>query len=168
MIQRLQSVLLFFAAVLMLVALFVPVWVFPSGQSSEQVFGAYTVVNQSEEKVETVRFFDHPEVAHKVLHSAFVVLDVLSVVFLIYIIFGYNNRKRQMQQSLYAMLLLAVSVLMLVLYTMKEPEYLLGGEGQGQVQWGFALPIVAIGLTWYAARLIKKDDDLVRSSDRLR
>lgn len=82
-------------------------------------------------------------------------------------IFLYKNRPKQMQFAGLAILaLLILGVLLAVLgyyYAQRLPE-----GSSAQIAEGSALPIAAMALLFLAYRNIKKDEELVRSSDRLR
>ncbi len=169
MIQRPQTVLLFVAIVLQISAFWAPVWFYGSvGADTEAVFGAYTHVQEKGADARTTLFLEHTQSVHMALHTAFVALSMVAAAVLAFVIFDFKNRQRQIQTILWTLLIQSVALAALVFYTMRAPEIIMGGEGQGSPQWGFALPVAAILLAWLAARLIRKDENLVRSVDRLR
>jgi len=85
-------------------------------------------------------------------------------------IFLYKNRKIQITLSKLNMLLY-LSVIFIVFYTGDEAlSYIrgLGLEGELSYKLGAVLPIISVILVFFASRAIKKDEDLVRSADRIR
>ncbi len=92
----------------------------------------------------------------------------------LYEIFQYRNRLRQMQLGLLNSVLIAGTLGAVVYAVVYKAEFYLGGTpGQvpalaGDKLPGFWLPMVALVCNVLANRFIKRDDDLVRSSNRLR
>lgn len=82
-------------------------------------------------------------------------------------IFMYKNRPKQMQFAGLAILALIIKMVVFAslgyYYAQRLPE-----GSSTQITEGSALPIVAMALLFLAYRSIKKDEELVRSSDRLR
>lgn len=92
---------------------------------------------------------------------------LLAMAFSIYAIFLYKHRIRQMRLAA-GMVILTIlfSALFAALgyyYAQKLPE-----GSNAHLALGSAFPLVAIPLLLLAYRAIKKDEELVRSSDRLR
>ena len=82
-------------------------------------------------------------------------------------IFLYNNRPRQIQLAgVLAFLAVVLTVLFAVLGYLNAQHLPEGAAAH--LQLGGALPPTAIVLLLLAHRAIRKDEDLVRSSDRLR
>ncbi len=80
-------------------------------------------------------------------------------------IFLFRNRKAQMRLTITTMVLILAAVLVAgVLLSQDVPELTFDFA----IGIGTFLPILALILTGIAYRLIKKDDKLVRSMDRLR
>jgi len=82
----------------------------------------------------------------------------------------YKNRKLQM--TICKLNLLAyLGVIFTVFFSADNAlEYImsLGLDGEVQYQLGTAFPIISVILVFLASRAIKKDEDLVRSADRIR
>ena len=87
-------------------------------------------------------------------------LGLLTIANLLYSIFLFNNRKRQMLMCKIAGGAL-FSELALVFF-------LEASRGFTWANWGAALPVVAIVLVYLAHKAIYRDEQLVRSADRLR
>ncbi|MBC7776428.1 MAG: DUF4293 domain-containing protein [Phycisphaerae bacterium] len=92
---------------------------------------------------------------------------LLAVVVSIYAIFLYKNRPRQMRlaggMSILTLLFAVLFAALGYYYAQKLPD---GAEAH--LALGSAFPLAAIPLLMMAYRAIKKDEALVRSSDRLR
>ncbi len=94
----------------------------------------------------------------------------VSIILLIVVLLQYKNRARQMQLANIAIiqLLLVMGLFSWIHYNLINsikvdlPEMEIG--------YGVAVifPLVSILLVWMAKKAVKKDDDLVRSADRLR
>ncbi|MCC5920225.1 MAG: DUF4293 domain-containing protein [Cyclobacteriaceae bacterium] len=86
----------------------------------------------------------------------------------VFSIFQYKNRIAQIKLGIVNSGLLALYILGVVLITIYMAEPMLeNGEG-GSFKIGFFLPFIAILFNRLANRFIKKDEDLVRSVDRIR
>jgi hypothetical protein len=163
MLQRLQSILLAIAALLGLGTLVVPAWTYSYQAESESVTALqmYSLLDHG-----TFRqrwFFLTPE--HILWFSA----TVLVSLFLIFIIFQYKNRTRQILFCHIAMVGIGVQILaLMLLVTNHGPQWILGGAKTGSPFIGFGMIIADMILVWWASKRIKKDDNLVKSMDRLR
>ncbi len=93
-------------------------------------------------------------------HIPLLIIGTLSAIISIADIFLFNNRVLQMNVGKLNLLLLVVLV-GLSAWT----EY---GDGDFQPGVGIFLPFVAYIFNWLAIRAIRKDENLVRSTDRLR
>ena len=159
MIQRIQSIYLLLAAVttaLMALFSFAIVEV-GTDRYILDLFGIH--YNLNEKQVELIGFW----------YLAVVVLT--SCVLSIATVFIYKNRKLQLTLCKFN-LLLYLGVIITVFYSgEKVLEFLeinLGLEGELHYKLGAILPIVSVILVLLASRAIKKDDELVRSADRIR
>lgn len=156
MLQRIQSVLLAIVAVLGIVFSFVPVLGF-AGYEASFVMNAYKTVN-----IET------SEAIAKNMGVG--VLQGIIILIVIIVIFLFKNRGLQMKLAKLNILLLALQIAALVFYTDTARTAI--GPNPGDVivsfKFGCVIPLISLILTYLAIRFIKKDDDLVRSADRLR
>ncbi len=84
------------------------------------------------------------------------------------IIFSYKNRMRQMMMGLINSMLIAGTVGYLFYIIFKEAIPLFSPEQNGKYDLGFYALVVALLGNMIANRLIRKDEMLVRSSDRMR
>jgi glucan phosphoethanolaminetransferase (alkaline phosphatase superfamily) len=85
----------------------------------------------------------------------------------VYEIFQFRNRGKQLMLGSIN-LLLVVGTLGAMFYFSNKGEQLLNLKLEGQYQMGFYLPTLALLLNLLANRFIRRDEQLVRSADRLR
>lgn len=152
--QRIQSIFLILAAVA-IGLLFLPVMSFFT------VSGTQELVQQS----------DVAMLADGVLniqdHLSFQILAIVAALASLVAVFMFNNRPLQMALS---RLTLVISILILVLcsiffymdYQLIKVDSMVSGE------FGLLSPILGVIFSILALRFIKKDEQLVKSSDRLR
>jgi len=152
--QRIQSIFLILAAIA-LGLLFLPVMSFIS------ISGSQAALQQAEVGM----------LADGVLNIndqvVFQILTVLGAIASIVAIFMFKNRSLQISLS---RLTLIASILIMILsgiffymdYQLIEANTLISGD------FGLLSPILGIIFSFLAIRYIKKDDQLVKSSDRLR
>ena len=157
MIQRKQTLFLLLAALLVL-----STWLFPIAtyQTPGDVYDLMTYGLYTADGVKV------PDADISVPFS--IVLSVIGAA-LIFTIFMYSNRKRQMRvvRGTY-MLMLAVIAFMFI--TDNSVQAYLGTDSQVEHHYGlsFVMPLIALILTFLADRGIQADEKLVRSMDRLR
>jgi len=97
------------------------------------------------------------------------VLVGLSMLTLVLVISRFKHRKGQMKLANVAMFdMLLIVVMFGVLHYQQIESYNELGELSLSYDMGVAMPLIAIVLIWMAKKAIKKDDDLVKSVDRLR
>jgi len=155
MIQRIQSVFLIIA--LALIAL---MFAFPLAQfsGSNQIF--YKLMHNGLYQISDKSFI---LVQFKYFLSVFIGLAEL---LLLISIFLFKNRLIQIRICWFSILVLAVvATLEFILYNS------ILGKGQFSshaLTWTAIMPVFSVILTYLAIRAIKKDDDLVKSVDRLR
>lgn len=164
MIQRIQSVFLLLAALLLVAALFFPIW-------SETDFDK---LERAELNVYELRYEKITEDGSRSelidLKQTFYLSIFLFVgaAIALFSIFQYKNRLRQIQLGALNSLVIGASFLVSYLVYITKAELLVKPETQGDFGLGFYLPIVALILNSIANRFIRKDEKLVRSADRLR
>ncbi|MEZ4829549.1 MAG: DUF4293 domain-containing protein [Bacteroidia bacterium] len=169
MLQRIQSVLLLLAILVNFSSLFVPMWQNSAGLDTEIISGlSISSEDPVSDEVRKEMFFEHKESTKNLAHIAYFVLVVISGIWGIYVIFRYNDRQAQIRLAYINILLVMIEILAFVLLTLQKPTLILGGTAQGVVLFGFAFPVAAIVLIWLAITRIRKDEELVRSVDRIR
>ncbi|MCU0445440.1 MAG: DUF4293 domain-containing protein [Microscillaceae bacterium] len=157
MIQRIQTIFLFLVGVCLLAVLFFPIWQKNNSTTQEKVELTAFVLNYSKGST--------PPTTTYSFYIAIAALAAAGLAF--YTIFQYKNRVLQIKLCLLNTLLIvaALGLMMLFYYSgealVKEPKY-------GAFAPGFYFPAIALIFNMLARRFIKKDEDLVRSMDRLR
>lgn len=85
-----------------------------------------------------------------------------------YSIFSFKNRKLQLILGFVNTLLIGAFIGITFYITGMQMEQMLGAKTLGERQVGFYIPLLAILLNFSANRLIRQDEMLVKSMDRLR
>jgi hypothetical protein len=157
MIQRIQSVFLFLVMVAMTLMLFFPLWEKQNPRTTEKVtLSALQLAYQK------------PAGAAQPQSTVYLaILAGVSIVLAGLSLFSYKNRKTQVVLNLANTLLLAAT-LMACTYLSFQGEKLLAEPARGQYLLGFFMPAAALVCNALATRFIRRDEQLVRSMDRLR
>ena len=152
MLQRPQTLILLGAFILNILLLTGPLASF-SGEGNEWVLRHSGLFDQAGE---------NSGLATWPLSTLVISLAVLSFG----VIFSYMNRMRQMRLSIFLILLSAGLTGMMFYYIWAAGQEL---EGTHRLYaWRFVLPPVNLVLFYFAFRLIRKDELLVKAYDRLR
>jgi drug/metabolite transporter (DMT)-like permease len=148
MIQRIQSLLLALVAIFYILLFFVPVF----------VWAGYT--NSNGQVMDTKNMT-------ALYNLPFTILNVCIILLSIFTITQFKNRKKQ---RTYAFILCFIIILNICLYMYYVMLITIGQEYilQPARSFGMYLQLISIILCLVAARRIKKDDDLVKSIDRIR
>jgi hypothetical protein len=163
MIQRIQTIFLFLVAVCMIVYLFFPLWQKVDAEVNEVVtINAFQMVYESY----------NPETGDRTLISekSTIVISILAVVaaaISLFSIFQYHDRLKQIKLGALNSLIMA-GVVGSSFYFILKAEKMLSVMQQGQYLFGFYLGMGALLLNSIANRFIRKDEKLVRESDRIR
>ena len=148
MIQRVQSLLLGLVAILHVLLFFVPVFVWDGYHGPE---------GPLQDVKPMTALYNMP----------FIVLNSLIIVLSIFIIFQYKARKKQRS---FVFVLTAVIVINICLYLFYAVRITVANEYL--FVWtksiGIYFQLLSIVLCFFAAKRIKKDEDLVKSVDRIR
>lgn len=147
MIQRIQTVFLFFAAVFAGVLFFVPIASFNVGNEmvNLSVFGVENHTNA----------------------LLLLVLAILMVIVPFITIFMYKKRELQLKLSSLNVLLNAILCGLVFLFFVDKVQTSLSATSVTYV-FGTYIPLINIVLSIFAMRWIKKDIELIKSVDRLR
>lgn len=165
MIQRVQTIFLFLLAVCMLAMLFVPIWEKVSVEEQEKVaLDAFYMIHYT---IDT----DAADAEHNIISETptyfITILAIASAIVAFFSIFSYKNRLTQIKLGFLNTLLIA-GMLGISVYFMWQGESLIAPEIQGTYKIGFFLPAAALLLNSFANRFIRRDENLVRSVDRIR
>ena len=147
MIQRIQSVFLLIVVILAALLLALPVYVFPDIKTVTT--GAEVVVKSYGVKA---------NVLLSIITGAIGMLSLIAILL-------YKNRNLQLRICKLNMLLLCTLTGLLFF-----PADTMGTSLDQRVsyQYGAYLPLIQLIFTFLASRAIKKDEELVRSADRIR
>lgn len=165
MIQRIQTVFLFLVAVCMIAMVFSPIW--EKVSTEEQQKATLTALYLTHYTIDTES--EHP--AYTILKEKptyfIAITAIISAVVALFSLFQYKNRMTQLKLGFLNIFLIA-GALGFSIYYMYQGEALLAVNMQGGYKIGVFLPAIALVLNRIASRYIKRDEDLVRSVDRIR
>ncbi len=162
MIQRIQSLLLLLAAILLLAMFYFPIAKAPINGSDATLdlcyasYGEATILGNSH-KISTYNSY-----------APYLNLGIVALLFVT--IFSYKNRKRQILLS-NSCFIINLAFLALTLMAPNEVLTMFGEEGHSAetiMLAGTFLPIASIAMIIMATRAIKSDEKLVKAADRLR
>lgn len=160
MIQRIQSLYLLLAMTALSVMFFFPLAVVnPMGDMPS--FLNMTGVSGFMEGYTATQYW----------FVGFAVLAVLLLACMAFILFSYKNRMRQILLARIVSFVLVLFVGVLLLGLDQAAGGMFPGREEAslvQYRWPVYMPLVALVFMWLALRSIRKDEELVRSSDRLR
>ena len=157
MIQRVQSVFLLLVAVSMTSFVFLPYWTIANGNESHFLYPLFHVVR--------VDGTDTQSYNPWALTGA---LAIIAAVIAVIEIFRYNNRMQQIKIGFFNSLLMASALAVTFWFSSKgQQEFAPDSMGQYMLP-GFFLPAIAMVFNILANRFIRRDENLVRSVDRLR
>ncbi|BDC99721.1 DUF4293 domain-containing protein [Persicobacter psychrovividus] len=157
MIQRIQTVFLFLVSALLVAACFFPVWAFDAagGEVHQLFLLGYNHISASGEIVKEAM----PYAALGMLAFAAATISLISI-------FQFKNRMKQLKLG-YINAFLMIGIMAGSLYLVKYNLVELAG-GKGNYSVGFFLVVGAIVANMVAGKFIRKDEELVRSMDRMR
>jgi len=153
MIQRIQTIYLFVASILLLITSLLPIsYIIDSTQ--HVVITIYALKVEINNSISTTK---------SVLTTG--ILMYLAIIFSFLTIFLYKNRKLQI---LISSLLMVISFLICNLIVVNS--YILVPSTQAVMSFNYIaiFPLISLILFFLAYRAIKKDDKLVKSLDRIR
>jgi len=155
MIQRIQSLLLFISAALLAVCFFTPVWQATSN-GSNYFLDAYKL-GISYETTATEK---------TTIYTA--ILIGVSILLTLFIIFKYKNRTLQIRLNMINTILICL-IEGLYFWNIRDAKALIGTAAYTEIFGAaFYMPLAALVLCILAGRKIQKDEELVKSVDRIR
>ena len=152
--QRIQTIFLILAAVV-LGLLFAPIMSFFT------VSGTQDLVQQSEVNMLGDGIFNIQD------HIIFSILAIIGILASIAAIFLFKNRTLQLTLSRLT-LVMSILILILMVVFFYIDYQLITANSEVSGEFGILSPVLGIIFSALAGRGIKKDSELVRSSDRLR
>jgi predicted membrane protein len=149
-----QTVFLAIAIVSLVAAIFLPIWVFqdPSGKSHELYALHYSII---ENGARNTTYFPY---------SITAILLVAAATLAFLEIRKFKDRITQIKMGALNSLIIAIAMCAAVYFGTTMIKTFQGGR-YGLGLW---LPAIAVVCNWLAIRFIKRDEKLVRDSDRLR
>jgi hypothetical protein len=163
MIQRIQSLILLGVTILLTINLFVPIWSNIQAKSPI-VLNAFTITLSSPEGLPG-KLSDTTLAQKNVYYIAGIIVACLLLS--LYIIFQYKNRSLQIKLC---NLLMLLNLFIIGSYFIAIPaaKKMMLIPSDGNYEAGYFLPILNVLLILAARYYIHKDEELVRSVDRIR
>lgn len=155
MIQRIQTLYLLLVVALMAVVNFFPLVMF------RVMDGMYVMTSTKVYATLEAEQFDFADYWCKLLP----VFSVITIAIAVAAIFSYKNRIRQMRYCIYAILTILVYY---GCFGMQVWSVYKATEAMPLPTLIAQLPLISIVILFLAGRAIKRDEDLVRSTDRIR
>lgn len=155
MIQRIQSLLLLISAALLCICFLTPAWQATSNGTLYMLNAFALSISDGTISTDKNLFF-------------IAILIGLSILFTIYIIFKYENRVLQMRLNMMNTILICL-IEGLYFWYIREAKFLIGtSEFSEKFGLAFYLPLAALVLCFIAGKRIQRDEELVKSVDRIR
>ena len=151
MIQRIQSIYLFFVAILGICFIYIPYAEMPNLQLIFRLAGIYNIKTG----------------AFLATSVYLLILNALIIILASFVLFLYKNRKLQIKLCNILISLIFIHLLLLLVELFIIPNSLKISEVPS-LRVGFFIPCVAIICSFLARRGVVKDEALVRSADRIR
>lgn len=152
MIQRIQSVYLVLAIAAICFFLTLPIAYFQKSNELYALFHYGLVKIKSSENI--IVYYN----------LATTILTFLIALLLLYTLLLYRNRPKQIKLCHIINFLLLV-IMGSTIWQLFRTRF---GFDETSIKWVFFIPVAALILVWLAQRNIKKDEELVRSADRIR
>lgn len=161
MIQRIQTVYLLLALLLLGFLFLIPYASFSGSYGA----ASYTLLGGETNRADGLTIIDKP-------HLLLLILVGINIVGLLVAIFLFKNRKAQLA-LVYTSIFSMVSTLGILLFaTYSQINVFKSSEISLHINIiksvGFLIPVISIVLAGLAAKGIKKDEELIRSADRIR
>ncbi len=154
MIQRIQTLYFLIADLIIAALYFLPCAAFADKNGKLYLFNLFGVIADGIGKGELV------------LQSwPLLVMTSLIVILLVLVIFRYKDRLQQTKLA-YLILFLQISLTALIYFYIWKSNGILGGSYSLKIS--FTFPLISAVLVWLAIRGIAKDEQLVKSIDRIR
>lgn len=167
MLQRVQSIFMTIAALAMILMLFFPIWE-KSDTNFEAELREYAIMDTFE-----LRYEQHNTQSGEIQllgSQPTFILSAAAIVAALVMLFSisrFKNRMTQVKLNALFSLITAATLVGMYVYISKA-NVLFEPQAQGTFLLGFYLPIVAMLNNFLANRFIRKDEQLVKSMDRLR
>ena len=162
MIQRIQTLFLLAIGILMVVTIFVPFW------QSEAIEKTSGIAGHLHLDPVAIHFTPHSQASQENRGDTYYLaaLALLASLTAMFALLQYRNRKLQTRLCAINYLLL-LSLLGTYFFAIDKAKTLFE-ISDVLFSTGFYLPLIAIVFNFLALRYIKKDEDLIKSVDRIR
>ncbi len=165
MIQRIQSLFLLAIIVLMGWFCFTKIWVKTNEKTADEIIFTPISLTYESASVEGNLISNINIVETSTLHV--LVLATLITLLAALSLFNFKSRVKQMKFGFLNTLLIVI-LFALMFYQISEADKMMLHPQYGEYRMGFFLPLFALGLNVLANYYIKRDEDMVRSADRIR
>jgi hypothetical protein len=159
MIQRIQTVFLFFVAVAMILVVTFPIWQQVNPDQSQML----TLTAWSLDKIDT----QTQEIIQSDGNSYLGILALVAAVLALFSLTQFKNRTKQMFINMINSIVMVLT-LSLIIWTSHQANASLNPEMNGAFVVGFWSIFGGMIMNLLANRFIRKDEMLVRSVDRIR
>jgi glucan phosphoethanolaminetransferase (alkaline phosphatase superfamily) len=151
--QRIQTLFLVLVVVSMTAILFLPIWKFTEGAKEFQLYPLHFTTIENDQRI--TAYFPY---------SITAILMVAAATLAIIEIRRFDNRLTQIKiGTLNSLVLAGVMICVVVFYNNVTKEY-----GYGRYGLSLWIPFIGVAGNWLAMRFIRRDEKLVRDSDRIR
>jgi hypothetical protein len=164
MIQRIQSIFLFLVAASLVTMLFFPLWNKVDNEKNEIVTLSTFSFKHEKKDIDTGELVVISE--GQVYYIAGVLL--LAVAIALYSIFRFDNRLLQMKLGALNSLVMGLGVIGVSIYHIFQAEKVIAPQIQGNYLFAFYMGVAAMLFNLLSNRFIRKDEQLVKSADRIR
>lgn len=156
MIQRAQSIFLAVVAICMALVCTLPIW---SKANVEQTI-----------KMNAISFIKAGKMDNSTSQSTILILlfAAIAAILAIYSLLSFKNRKLQMLLGAIISMIIAISMGFIFYYIIKVGRPAFDPAIEGNYELGFYAGGVGLLANMIANRFIRRDENLVRSSDRMR
>lgn len=151
--QRIQTVFLVLVILSLVGALLLPIWGMEEGNTVKHLYALNFMVDDGASKV-------HQYMPYAITGILFVAAITVAIIE----IGKYKNRLLQIKLGTLNSLLLVCGYAAAVYFASSQVKL----ENGGTYGFGLWLPAVAVFCNWLASRFIRRDEKIVRDSDRLR
>ena len=159
MIQRIQTIFLILVAIIMTLFLFFPMWMKFNADTGELYRLTPLHLYHLDGTGNAYRNF--------IPYGISGLLAIISTIIALFEIFQYKNRLTQIKTGAINALIMAGALIAGIYFTYKgQTEFI--PDIRGNYMPGTFLPVAALLFNSLANRFIKKDEELVRSVDRIR
>jgi|WetSurMetagenome_2_1015567.scaffolds.fasta_scaffold00001_369 hypothetical protein len=154
MIQRIQSFYLILTSLLSVLFLSGKMFIL-NGEAGQDIYATISGIKRMSES--------GPDLTGNILPLVIIMIAVASIAFIT--IFLYKKRKLQTKFSLFLIVMSVIMILAIAYYIFK---YTTGYNAELRISISLILPLLILLCSILAYRGIRKDDELVKSYDRLR